>query len=570
MNVLIVEDSNTNILKQYLKENDTALPECERVRVVTKQSAAKPTEDVDAILLDGTTSAAYVSPETFAELYSQWPNVPVVVVAANENAAAHAVECGACESIIKNELGTPVLHRALRNAVSRGRMLDKLKSARELEHHLIYHDALTSLPNRLKFRESLAEYLYLAKKNDEVVALLCIDIDQFKRVNDSLGHDMGDQLLQQVAKRLTTQVQHKLLSRLGDDEFTIVLDQIGTVEDAAEAAQKILQTMIEPFEIEGYELYITVSIGMSLYPFDGTDITTLIKKADIAMYRAKNQGRNRYEIYEYAMDEKLYEYFTLENSLRKAILHKQLLAYFQPQMCLSTGKVAGVEALIRWQHPRFGFMQPDKFIDLAEESGVIVQLDQWMLRASCEKLKDWQEEGFGKLRLGVNLSAHQFRLRSLIETIEQILSETDLAPENVCLEITESDIMRSVDTAVEIMTTLKEMGLLISVDDFGTGYASFHNLKQFPIDILKIDHSFVQGIPEDRNNTAISTAIINMAKSMGLKVIAEGVETRAQLEYLQMLRCDEVQGFYFSRPVAEDKLSVLLKNDNNGSSMFLA
>jgi len=392
----------------------------------------------------------------------------------------------------------------------------------------------------------------------------------FKRVNDSLGHDIGDQLLQQVAKRLTAQVEHKLLSRLGDDEFTIILDHIATMGGAAEVAQELLQIMAKPFEIEGHELYITVSIGMSLYPFDGTDITTLVKKADIAMYRAKEQGRNRYEIHEYAMDEKLYEYFALENNLRKAIVHEQLLAYFQPQMCLNSGRVTGVEALIRWQHPRFGFMQPDKFIGLAEESGVIVQLDQWMLRAACEKLKVWQDQGFGKLRLGVNLSAHQFRLRSLIETIEQTLSDTDLAPENLCLEITESDIMRSVDKAVEIMTALKQMGLLISVDDFGTGYASFHYLKQFPIDILKVDHTFVKGIPNDRNNTAISTAIINMAKSLGLRVIAEGVETREQLEYLQSLRCDEVQGFYFSRPVAEDKLQVLLKTDNNGSSMVLA
>lgn len=565
MNILVIEDSDSgeSIMEYLPYGSELDLPKPKRVTTVREPLAGERYGEVDAIVLD-VTSPEYGDPATFQRINSAWPHVPVVVVANDENAATHAIEWGAYDYIIKKDLGSPLLHRAIRNAVDRSRMLDKLQAARKLEQHLVYHDPLTGLANRLRFREYLTDVLDEAKKTSSVFALLCVDIDQFKRINDSLGHEVGDRLLQQVANRLAEQVQHALVSRLGDDEFTILLEKIGDMSRAVKTAQQILERIAQPFEIDGQELYVTASIGLSLYPFDGTDVSTLIKKADIAMCRAKAQGRNRYESYRYAMDQKLYEYFTLENNLRKAIAHKQLVTHFQPQLCLRTGKIVGVEALIRWQHPQLGFMYPDKFISLAEESGVIVQLDQWMLRTACHKLKGWRDYGFESLRLGVNLSAHQVRLKSLTEAIEQILIETDLDPGNICLEITESDIMRSVDRAVEVLTKLKKMGLQISVDDFGTGYASFHYLKQFPIDILKIDHSFVNGIPDDRNNTAISTAIINMAQSMGLKVIAEGVETRQQLEYLQKLRCDEVQGFYFSRPVAENEVVGLLESDRNG------
>jgi len=547
----------------YLPGGDEIDFSDEGVTVVTAPHTEVRQETPDAIVLNAT-SPEYGNPETFEKIYSDWPQIPIVVVATDEETATHAVEWGASDCVIKQELGARLLHRTIRNAIDRSRMLDQLQAARKLEHHLVYHDPLTGLPNRLKFREYLKDMIDQSKKTGAALALLCVDIDQFKRVNDSLGHEIGDRLLQQVANRLDEQNPHIVVSRLGDDEFTIILENIGTVASAAKVARQVLEKISHPFEIDGHELYITVSIGLSLYPFDGTDISTLIKKADIAMYRAKSQGRNRYESYQYAMDEKLYEYFALENNLRKAIVHKQLITHFQPQLCLRTGKIVGVEALIRWQHPKLGFMYPDKFISLAEESGVIVELDQWMLRTACRKLKGWQDIGFESLRLGVNLSAHQFQLKSLIEAIERILIETNLDPGSICLEITESDIMRSVDKAVETLTRLKKMGLQISVDDFGTGYASFHYLKQFPIDILKIDHTFVKGIPEDRNNAAISTAIINLAKSMGLRVIAEGVETRSQLEYLQDLRCDEVQGFYFSRPVADHEIACLLKSGGNG------
>ena len=384
-------------------------------------------------------------------------------------------------------------------------------------------------------------------------------MDGFKRINDTLGHGIGDLLLKSVAKRLKTTVrQVDTVARLGGDEFTIVLLEINHAQDAKDVAQKILKVISQPYKIEEHELFVTASVGISTYPDDGSDIESLIRKADIAMYRAKGQGKNNYQVYNLSMDAKFFERLTLENSLRKAVENEELVAYYQPQVDLRTGEITGVEALVRWQHQKFGLVPPDKFIPLAEETGVILEIDEWMMKTACRQIKNWEREGIANIRVAVNLSTRQFRQKNLSEKVAQILNDSAVQPGNLCLEITENEVMQNIETTVEILQALKKIGVLLSLDDFGTGYSSLSYLKRFPIDILKIDRTFVSGIPSDRDDTAISTAIVVLAHSMELRVIAEGVEESEQIAFLQSLQCDEIQGFYFSRPLNAETVTDLL------------
>ena len=500
--------------------------------------------------------------DTIYEVESQASNTPIIVLTEQDDneLASQALQSGAQDYLVKGHIDRSTLERSIRYAIERNRLLEQLEESKRLERHLAYHDALTILPNRHLLHDRLQQALAQSKRSGKLAALLFLDLDGFKRINDTLGHGIGDLLLKSVAKRLKTTVrQVDTVARLGGDEFTIVLLEINHAQDAKNVAQKILKVISRPYKIEEHELFVTASVGISIYPDDGSDIESLIRKADIAMYRAKGQGKNNYQVYHLSMDAKFFERLTLENSLRKAVENEELVAYYQPQVDLRTGEITGVEALVRWQHQKFGLVPPDKFIPLAEETGVILEIDDWMMKTACRQIKNWEREGIANIRVAVNLSTRQFRQKNLTEKVAQILNDSAVQPENLCLEITENEVMHNIETTVEILQALKKMGVLLSLDDFGTGYSSLSYLKRFPIDILKIDRTFVNGIPSDRDDTAISTAIVVLAHSMELKVIAEGVEEPEQIAFLQSLQCDEIQGFYFSRPLSAETVTDLLK-----------
>lgn len=500
--------------------------------------------------------------DTIYEVESQASNTPIIVLTEQDDneLASQALQSGAQDYLVKGQIDRSTLERSIRYAIERNRLLEQLEESKRLQRHLAYHDALTILPNRHLLHDRLQQALAQSKRSGKLAALLFLDLDGFKRINDTLGHGIGDLLLKSVAKRLKTTVrQVDTVARLGGDEFTIVLLEINHAQDAKDVAQKILKVISQPYKIEEHELFVTASVGISIYPDDGSDIESLIRKADIAMYRAKGQGKNNYQVYNLSMDAKFFERLTLENSLRKAVENEELVAYYQPQVDLRTGEITGVEALVRWQHQKFGLVPPDKFIPLAEETGVILEIDEWMMKTACRQIKNWEREGIANIRVAVNLSTRQFRQKNLTEKVAQILNDSAVQPENLCLEITENEVMHNIETTVEILQALKKMGVLLSLDDFGTGYSSLSYLKRFPIDILKIDRTFVNGIPSDRDDTAISTAIVVLAHSMELQVIAEGVEKSEQIAFLQSLQCDEIQGFYFSRPLNAETVTDLLK-----------
>ncbi|MFQ5639286.1 MAG: EAL domain-containing protein [bacterium] len=478
--------------------------------------------------------------------------------------------------VVETEWGSePAFLATLRDVTAHKQMIDELEKARRLERHLAYHDALTNLPNRKLLYDRLGQALARAKRYGHKVAVLFLDLDRFKPINDSLGHNIGDRVLKAVAQRLRNCTRESdTVARLGGDEFTVILDHIIQTQDAVKVAQKILRELSEPFVIDGKEVLLTTSIGISLYPNDGAAMDSLVSRADIAMYRAKNQGGNRYEFYNASMDAAAFELLEQEESLRQAIEKNELVLHYQPQVDLSSYQIIGVEALVRWQHPEIGLLAPSKFIALAEETGLIVPLGEWVMRTACVQNKTWQEAGLPPLRVSINLSPRQFRVMRLKETVQKILEETGLRPDRLVLEITESNAMQNVDYSISTLKMLKEMGVQIAIDDFGTGYASLSYLKRFPFDILKIDRSFVKGLHTDHDDLAIVSAIVAMAHSLKLKVLAEGVEDEEQLVHLRSLKCDEFQGFYFSRPVPAESFTELLqaegKNGKTQSQLKLA
>lgn len=439
--------------------------------------------------------------------------------------------------------------------------------------HLAYHDTLTGLLNRHSFKEHVAHAVAQAQRHNRFVAVLFLDLDRFKRINDTLGYEVGDLLLQKVSERILECVRksdraarhesesESCISRLGGDEFTLLLPEIAQISDAAKVAKRILDTISQQFMIGGHEIFVSGSIGITVYPLDGPDPDTLLKNADSAMYSAKEQGRNNFQFYSKSMNATSFKRLTLETSLRKALDREEFLVYYQPQVEIRSGEIAGMEALIRWKSPEMGMVSPADFIPLAEECGLIVPIGEWVLITACKWNKSIQEMGFPPKHVSVNISSHQFRRQSLLRTITRALRLSGLPPEFLELELTESAIMRNMEESSRILQDLKAMGLRVAIDDFGTGYSSLAYLKRFPLDVLKIDRSFIRDIPSDQDNSAIATAIIAMAHSLNLKVVAEGVETTEQLSFLHGQGCDEVQGFFYSPPLSETDFIELLKND---------
>jgi diguanylate cyclase (GGDEF)-like protein/PAS domain S-box-containing protein len=435
------------------------------------------------------------------------------------------------------------------------------RQTEETLRNLAYLDALTGLPNRLLFHDRLMQSIERARRSRQMLAVLVVDLDRFKLINDSLGLEKGDQVLRAVADRLNRALRRSdTVARLGGDEF-MLLAAAASAEAAAKVAQKVLDTLRPPFSVNGHELTTGASIGIALFPHDGDDADTLIKNADTALSRAKEQGRNHYQFYTNDMNATAFERLMLESRLRKALEQGELVVHYQPQLSFETGRIVGVEALVRWFHPDLGMVPPAEFIPLAEETGLIVPIGEWVLRTACRDGRRWQEMGFAPLRVAVNLSARQFQQRDLVESVGRVLEETSLPATDLELELTESVIMRDAAESVRRLRELTALGIQLAVDDFGTGYSSLGYLRTFPIRSLKIDRSFIRDIDRDPNGAAIAQAIIALASSLSLKVIAEGVETREQLDMLRGYGCQEMQGYFFCRPLPADELLALLRED---------
>jgi diguanylate cyclase (GGDEF)-like protein/PAS domain S-box-containing protein len=436
------------------------------------------------------------------------------------------------------------------------------KEAERQIYRLAYYDPLTGLPNRTLFYSLLEQTLAEAHRSRTHGALLFLDLNRFKNINDSFGHTPADLILQEVGHRLGLALRHEdIISRLGGDEFVIALPDISRREHAGHVAQKLLASLAEPFFIEHHEVMLSASIGISIFPEDGCDTETLIKNADVAMYRAKKLGNSTHVFYSQEMNLRSLDQLKLESNLRRAIERNEFCLHYQPQLDLVTGRINGAEALLRWQHPEHKMISPAQFIPVAEETGLIIPIGEWVIDAACRQIREWIDQGLPPLRIAVNLSARQFSA-SLPKTVLDVIARHGIPSDYLELEITESMLMHSADSVVAMMREFAEAGILMALDDFGTGYSSLSYLKRFPIDNLKIDQSFVRGIPDDQDDSAIARAIISMAKNLRLSVIAEGVETAEQLAFLREAGCDEIQGYYFSRPLAADEFAALLVKTN--------
>lgn len=442
---------------------------------------------------------------------------------------------------------------------------ERLNTERTI-HYMAHHDALTGLPNRRLMQDRLNQAIMQARRKQRHVAVLFLDLDRFKLLNDTLGHDTGDYILKDVARRLGTCVREvDTVSREGGDEFVVILPDLERPENARIVADKILREFARPVEIGGQEIHITTSIGISHYPSDATDVNHLLKHADSAMYQAKDSGRNTVRFFTSDLNYLLSRRLEMEGRLRKGIEHEEFFLRYQPQVDVATGRIAGMEALIRWNDPVKGEVFPKDFISVAEELGLIVQLGEWAFRTACRQLKAWEAEGIAEVTVSVNLSPRQFMSRKLVPSLLSVVREAGVDPRRLEIEITETTVMRNLEQSIEILSQLRSMGIGVAIDDFGVGYSSLGQLRRLPASALKVDQSFVANVPEDTSSASITQAIIAMAKSLKLRVVAEGVETRAQLDFLRVHGCDAFQGFLFSKPLTALEASAMLRAQAGGA-----
>lgn len=503
---------------------------------------------------------------TVTQIQAHDQTIPVIVLSGqdSETLALEVVHMGAQDYLLKGQGDGHLISRAIDYAIERKRNEQGLS-------YLANYDSLTGLANRLLFRERLDRALIRADRNKTLVALLVIDLDRFKNINDTLGHDAGDDLLIKVAGRLEECTREgDTIARLGGDEFTIIMEDVKNFEDAVTIAEKVLSFMKTPFNLSAQELYVSPSIGISMYPIDDLKAGNLLKNADSAMYRAKESGRNCYRFYTADMNQQLLSNLNMEAKLRRAIDRQEFVLHYQPKFDMNTHELIGAEALIRWCDPEEGMISPAVFIPLAEESGLISVITDWVVIEACKQNSRWQQEGYEPIRMAINLSPRQFKQENVAKRIFNQIIYSDLAPKYVELEITEGALMDDVNKSNEILKELKERGIHISIDDFGTGYSSLSYLKKFHLDTLKIDQSFVRDILEDPDDAAIVSAIIAMAKSLRLNVIAEGVETDAQLNYLARKGCNEAQGYLLGKPVSAKEFPRFFKKGRSHKSLELA
>jgi diguanylate cyclase (GGDEF)-like protein len=505
--------------------------------------------------------------ELVPRVHALSPDTVVVMLSDNQDLefAIRALRAGAFDYITK-PIDLRHVEASVERALQHSQLLKEKRRYKEQIEELLqrrtaevdwlaYYDTLTQLPNRALFEDRLTQAVAVAKASGQSLGVLFISLDQFKKVNDSLGHGPGDSLLREFAERLKSCISGSdTVGRFGSDEFALLKMGIDGTTDVIETIGSLSQVLRFSFDLAGHELYATASVGVSLFPFDGDDSQTLLKNAGAALYRAKKSGGANYQFFTADMHELAAGRLALETNLRRAIQNEEFLIHYQPRVSVDSLAITGVEALVRWQHPQLGLVSPSEFIPLAEDTGLIVPIGEWVLRKACEQNRHWHEQGFAPIRIAVNISARQFHDQDLSQTVIRILDESGLSPNYLELEVTESSVMQNAEFAAGVLTGWKNLGINISIDDFGTGFSSLASLKRLPIDALKIDQSFVRDATTDPDDAAIVLAITTLAHNLRLKVIAEGVETEEQLRFLQLLRCDEIQGFLFSKPVPADSL----------------
>ena len=505
--------------------------------------------------------------ELVPRVHTLSPDTVVVMISGNQDLefAIRALRVGAFDYITK-PIDLRHVEASVKRALQHSELLKETRRYKEQIEELLqqrtaqvdwlaYYDTVTQLPNRALFEDRLTQAVSVAKASGQSLGVLFISLDQFKKVNDSLGHVPGDSMLREFAERLKSCITRSdTVARFGNDEFALLKTGIDGTTDVIETIGSLSQVLRFSFDLPGQELYATASVGVSLFPFDGEDCQTLLKNAGAALYRAKKSGGANYQFFTADMHELANRRLALETNLRRAIQNEEFLIHYQPRVSIDSLAITGVEALVRWQHPQLGLVSPSEFIPLAEDTGLILPIGEWVLRQACEQNRRWQEQGFAPIHVAVNISARQFHDQDLSQTVIHILDESGLAPNYLDLELTESSIMQNSEFAADVLTRWKNLGINISIDDFGTGFSSLAALKRLPIDALKIDQSFVRDATTDQDDAAIVMAITTLAHNLRLKVVAEGVETEEQLRFLQLLRCDEIQGFFFSKPLPADLL----------------
>ncbi len=570
--ILIIDDDEhiRRLLLDVLRDNY----DCSQVESAESALEALKDSQFDLVISDiqmGGMSGLELVPL----VHSIAPDCVVLMVSGQINieTAIAAMHAGAFDYLMK-PFNIPHLEAAVARALKQSVLLrEKRAYKNQIESllrqrtaevdRLAYYDTLTDLPNRTLFEDRLHQAL-AGQRAHQTLAILFVSLDQLKKVNDTLGHAVGDQLMQEVAQRLKVCVaESDTVARFGGEQFAILLTSISQTNDVLEIIDAIRSSLTPTFDLTGMALFGTASIGVSFYPLDGDDSQSLMKNAGAALYRAKDAGGDNYQFYAADMHATAAKRLALETSLRQAIENGELLLHYQPRVLVDSKQVSGVEALVRWQHPRLGLVSPADFIPLAEETGLILPIGEWVLREACYQSKRLQAKGAKSIRVGVNISAVQLQRQDLADTVMRILAETQLSPECLELELTESSIMGNAEKSIEVLTRLQKMGVMISVDDFGTGFSSLSYLKRLPIDVLKIDQSFIHELTTNQDDAALVMAIITLAHNLRLRVVAEGVETEEQWKFLRLLRCDEIQGYGFSRPLTSSALEELMESSGS-------
>ncbi len=573
-NVLIIDD-DAQIRDLFVAILDNS---CSCSSVASAEEAlTKLSEEAFDLVISDIDMEGMSGIELIPKLHSISPGTVVVMISGHQDVetAIEAMRVGAFDYITKPldmrhvdaAFQRALDHRSLiREKEQYREQLEQLLEERTAEvDFLAYYDTITQLPNRALFEDRLAQAIAMAKSAGQTLGVLFISLDQFKKVNDTLGHGPGDILLREFAERLKSCIaQTDTVARFGSDEFALLRTQIEGPDDVIETIGSLSQVLKFGFELNGQELFATASVGISLFPLDGDDGQTLLKNAGAALYKAKRSGGANYQFYTADIHDRASRRLSLETTLRRALQNQEFLLHYQPKVSVDSLEITGVEALVRWHHPQLGLISPAEFIPLAEDTGLIIPIGQWVLKEACLQNKRWQNQGFARIRMAVNISARQLHDQAFADTVIKALRETNLEPEYLELELTESSIMQNAELAANVLSRLKSMGIYCSIDDFGTGFSSLASLKRLPINALKIDKSFVSEAPSEPDDAALVLAIITLAHNLRLRVIAEGVETEEQLRLLHLLRCDEIQGSLFSKPLPADALESLLDSHSEG------